>query len=189
MADQIHPIILGVTGASGSIYAQRLLQVLTKLGRKVELIESPTARVVLEQELPGATLDGSTVTRYAPDDFMAPPASGSHPTGGMVVCPCSAATLAAIATGCGSNLIHRAAEVHLKERRPLILVPRETPLSLTMIENMRAATLAGAVILPAMPGFYNRPNSIDELADFLVARICDQLGIDHGLGVAWEGEA
>jgi 4-hydroxy-3-polyprenylbenzoate decarboxylase len=122
---------------------------------------------------------------YRHDDFLAPPASGSFATDGMVVCPCSCGTLSAIATGMVNNLIHRAAAVHLKERRKLILVPRETPLSLTQIENMRQATLSGAVILPAMPAFYHGAERIGDLVDFVVARICDQLAVANALIEPW----
>jgi 4-hydroxy-3-polyprenylbenzoate decarboxylase len=112
-------------------------------------------------------------------------ASGSFRTDGMAVCPCSCATLGAIVHGTSVNLIHRAAEVHLKERRRLVLVPRETPLSVLHLENMRRAAEAGAVLLPAMPGFYHRPQTIAELVDFIVGRICDQLGVDHSLSRRW----
>ena len=123
---------------------------------------------------------------YAPhQDLMQPIASGSFLTAGMVVCPCSGSTMAAIAHAQGTNLLHRAAEVHLKERRKLILVPRETPLSLPQLENMRAVTLAGAVVLPASPGFYHGAASIMDLVDFVVARICDQLGVPHKLMHRW----
>jgi flavin prenyltransferase len=114
-------------------------------------------------------------------DFMAPVASGSFLTGGMVICPCSMGTLAAVAHGVSENLIHRAADVHLKERRKLVLVPRETPLGLIQLRNMAAVVEAGAVVLPAMPAFYTRPRSIDDMVDFVVGRICDQLGVAHGL--------
>jgi flavin prenyltransferase len=116
---------------------------------------------------------------------MAPIASGSFLTGGMVVCPCSGGTLAAISHAMGTNLIHRAAEVHLKERRKLILVPRETPLSLPQLDNMKRATEAGAIVLPASPGFYHGAKSIGDLVDFVVARICDQLGVEHSLIRRW----
>ena len=120
---------------------------------------------------------------------MSPIASGSFLTDGMVICPCSGSTLGAVAHGVGENLIHRAAEVHLKERRKLILVPRETPLSLVYLENMNWAAKAGAVLLPAMPGFYHRAKTIRDLVDFVVARICDQLGIENKLMTRWgEGE-
>lgn len=123
---------------------------------------------------------------YAPhQDLMQPIASGSFLTAGMVVCPCSGSTMAAISHAQGTNLLHRAAEVHLKERRKLILVPRETPLSLPQLENMRAATLAGAVVLPASPGFYHGAASVMDLVDFVVARICDQLSVPHNLMHRW----
>ena len=118
-------------------------------------------------------------------DYLAPIASGSFLTDGMVICPCSSGTLSAIVHGTSTNLIHRAAEVHLKERRKLILVPRETPLSLVMLDNLRRAAEAGAVILPAMPGFYHGVKSIGDLVDFIVARICDQLGIGNSLIQRW----
>ncbi len=118
-------------------------------------------------------------------DFTAPVASGSFPTEAMVVCPCSFGTLGAIVHGSGSNLIHRAAEVHLKEHRKLVLVPRETPLSVVMLENLRRAAEAGAVVLPAMPGFYHGATTVSDLVDFVVARICDQLGIQHNLIRRW----
>jgi 4-hydroxy-3-polyprenylbenzoate decarboxylase len=115
-------------------------------------------------------------------------ASGSFLTAGMVICPCSGSTLAAVATGAASNLIQRAAEVQLKECRKLIVVPRETPLSLTHIDNMRRVTGAGAVVLPASPGFYGNASSVDDLVNFVVARICDQLGVEHALAKRWGSE-
>ncbi len=195
------PIVLAITGASGAAYAVRLLETLLGAGREVYLSISPSGWAVLETEL-GIKIDlerfdPSTIIplRQAQDrqalshgerekklrychyqDLMSPIASGSFLTDGMVVCPCSGSTLGAIAHSMGSNLIHRAAEVHLKERRKLVLVPRETPLSLPQIDNMRKATEAGAVVLPASPGFYHGPKSIDDLVDFVVGRICDQLG-------------
>lgn len=195
-------IVLAITGASGAIYAVRLLEVLIAAGRNVQLTISPSGKEVIEQELgrevdlnafdlealaPSASAHGA-VRYYHYKDFMAPMASGSALTAGMVVCPCSGGTLSAIAHGASTNLIHRAADVHLKERRPLILVPRETPLSLVHIENMRLATLAGAVIAPASPGFYHRVRGVNDLVDFVVARICDQLKVEHKLGQRW-GEA
>jgi flavin prenyltransferase len=118
-------------------------------------------------------------------DFLAPMASGSHLTAGMVICPCSGTTLSAVAAGAAGNLIQRAAEVHLKERRKLIFVPRESPMSLAHIDNMRRVTEAGGVILPASPGFYHGAQSVGDLVDFVVARICDQLGVDHTLTKRW----
>jgi 4-hydroxy-3-polyprenylbenzoate decarboxylase len=122
------------------------------------------------------------------DDFSAGIASGSFPTGGMVVAPCSMSTLGSIASGITTNLVTRAADVHLKERRPLILVPRETPLSLIHLENMLTVTRAGAIVLPAMPGWYHRPQSLDDLVQFVVARICDQLGVDMPRAPRWGAE-
>ena len=194
-------IVVAITGASGVTYSVRLLEVLLAAGCDVHLIISEAGGTVLKQEL-GLEVDleqfnaailgfGSEdaqhgVLRYHHyRDYLAPLASGSFRTDGMVVCPCSCSTLGAIANGAGTNLIHRAAEVHLKERRKLILVPRETPLSLVQIENMRRATEAGAVILPAMPAFYHGVKSIGDLVDFVVARICDQLGVPQTLIKPW----
>jgi len=124
-------------------------------------------------------------TPWGIQDIAAPFSSGTHPVAGMVVCPCSMGTLGAIVHGAGTNLIHRAAEVHLKEGRRLILVPRETPLSLVQLDNLRRAAEAGAVVLPAMPGFYHRVTSVADLVDFVVGRICDQLGIQNALVQRW----
>lgn len=197
------PWVVGVTGASGAVYARRLLQCLLQSNREVHLVISPAGQEVFAQEL-GLTLDlsafrpeqlfgaeaiptaGLRYHRYL--DLLAPIASGSFRTAGMIICPCSGGTLSAIAHGTDQNLIQRAASVHLKERRKLILVPRETPLSLPLIENMRAATLAGAVILPAMPGWYHKPTSLNDLVDFVVARILDQADIPHSLSRRWREE-
>jgi flavin prenyltransferase len=189
------PYVLGITGASGAVYAVRLLEVLLQLGHEVHLSISASGQQVLSQELrlevdldafDAATLidtDGTPgrIVYHHHQDFLAPIASGSHRTAGMVVCPCSGSTLSAIAHSSGSNLIQRAAEVHLKERRKLILVPRETPLSLPQLDNMRRATEAGAIVLPAAPGWYHGVSSVNDLVDFIVARILDQLGIEHEL--------
>jgi 4-hydroxy-3-polyprenylbenzoate decarboxylase len=206
------PLVLAVTGASGAVYATRLLEVLLQTGRHVHLVISPSGAAVIKQELgltidparpdlakllkcqpyatgelPTAASDLTAVTSYRHDDFLAPIASGSFLTGGMVLCPCSGSTLSSIAHAGGQNLIQRAAEVHLKERRKLILVPRETPLSVLQIENMHRAAQAGAVILPAMPGWYHGVESVQDLVDFVVARILDQLGVAHELMRRWGG--
>ena len=191
------PLVLGITGASGAPYGRRLLEVLLRAGREVHLTISDSAGIVFLEEL-GVRLslddfDPATLTDAPTDrlhywrsgDLAATIASGSFRTAGMVVLPCSMGTLAAIAHGASRNLIHRAADVHLKERRKLILVPRETPLSSIALENMLAVTRAGAIVLPAMPGFYHKPRSIDDLVDFVVARICDQLGVDAELMRRW----
>jgi flavin prenyltransferase len=199
-----HPIIVGITGASGAIYAVRLLDVLRDAGRDVHLTISTSGRDVIAHELKldidldhfeasclrlsdkkPATDRCGKLHYYRHNDFMAPIASGSFITAGMVICPCSGTTLSAVATGAAGNLIQRAAEVHLKERRKLILVPRETPLSLAHIDNMRRATEAGAVVLPASPGWYYDVRSPLDLVDFVVARICDQLGVEHTLSKRW----
>ncbi len=142
---------------------------------------SETAR----QDAEHARTEPGRVQYHHYQDFFAAIASGSALTDGMVVCPCSGGTLSAIAHGASGNLIHRAADVHLKERRRLILVPRETPLSLVQLDNMRRCAEAGAVVLPAMPGFYHGVHSIRDLVDFVVGRICDQLGVDQPLIKRW----
>jgi len=209
------PLVLAITGASGGVYATRLLEMLLRAGREVHLTISPSGAAVIKQEL-GITIDPArpdlanllpadlddsshhtprdenltrsvrpTVVCHHHDDFMAPIASGSFLTGGMVVCPCSGSTLSGIAHAASMNLIQRAADVHLKERRKLILVPRETPLSVLQIENMHRAAQAGAVILPAMPGWYHGVQSVQDLIDFVVARILDQLDVPHELMRRW----
>lgn len=188
------PITFGITGASGAPYAVRLLRALNDSGTPVRLIVSGYGLRLLAEEtgfdgidaLRAATGDWSRVELYDSLDRGATPASGSAPSAGMVVCPCSMGTLASIAAGTSRNLVERAADVALKERRPLILVPRETPLSLIHLENMTRLTRAGATIMPAAPGFYHRPQSIDDMVDFVVARILDHLGVDHRLGKRWQ---
>lgn len=194
------PIVVAVTGASGAIYARRLLEILshTPCGTEVFLTFSPSAAEVIEQELgvktnfddvdlshflPNADLDRIRYCDYR--DYFSPIASGSHRTRSMIICPCSGSTLSGIVTGASRNLVHRAADVHLKEKRPLILVPRETPLSLIYLENMHKAALAGATLLPAMPGFYHGAQTIDDLVDFVVARILDHAKIEHNLTRRW----
>lgn len=187
------PITLGITGASGAPYAVRLLAALNQTGTPLRLIVSTYGWRLLAEEsgigdiaaLRDATGDWSRVELYDAMDRGATPASGSAPSRGMVVCPCSMGTLASIAAGTSRNLVERAADVALKERRPLLLVPRETPLSLLHLENMLRLTRAGATILPASPGFYGRPESIAELVDFVVARILDHLGVEHEVGRRW----
>lgn len=192
------PVTFGITGASGAPYAVRLLRALNDSGTPVRLIVSGYGLRLLAEEtgidgvdaLRAATGDWSRLELYDSLDRGATPASGSAPSAGMVVCPCSMGTLASIAAGTSRNLVERAADVALKERRPLILVPRETPLSLIHLENMMRLTRAGATIMPAAPGFYHRPQSIDDMVDFVVARILDHLGVDHRLGKRWQsGEA
>ena len=195
-----HPIVLGVTGASGAIYSRRLLHVLLDTNCDVHLSVSPSGKAVFEQELSESLdLDNFSVDQFLGTatplsgrltyhhykNLMAQIASGSFLTSAMVICPCSGSTLSAVTHAMGDNLIHRAAEVHLKERRKLVVVPRESPLSLPQLKNMQAIHEAGAVVLPASPGFYHNPETIDDLVDFVVSRICDQLNITNELVGRW----
>jgi flavin prenyltransferase len=188
------PVTMAVTGASGAPYAVRLLAALNAAAVPVRLIVSRTGWRLLQEELDIAdeaglrqrTGDWSSVLLYRDDDRGATPASGSAPSRGMVICPCSMGTLASIAQGTTRSLIERAADVVLKERRRLILVPRETPYSQIHLENMLRLTQAGAVVLPASPGFYHRPRSIEDLIDFVVGRVLAHLDVASGIGPRWE---
>lgn len=198
-------ICVAITGASGSPYALRLMQVLLAAGQSVDVIVSKAAQLVFATEtelnLPGNAraqaqvlqayfqVDEDRLRVFGREDWMAPWASGSGQPGPVVVCPCSTGTLSAIATGASNNLIERAADVALKERRKLILVPRETPYSEIHLQNMLTLTRMGAVVLPASPGFYHQPQSIADLVDFVVARILGQLGIEQSLMPAWGKDA
>lgn len=190
------PIILAITGASGAPYAVRLLEVLAKGKIPVWLLVSTHGWRLLAEEagisdeagLKSATGgDWSSVRTFDDKDRGAKPASGSVRTAGMVVCPCSMGTLAAIAHGTSRSLIERAADVVLKERRKLLLVPREMPLSLVHLRNMALVTEAGAIVLPAAPGFYHRPRQVSDLVDFVVQRILDHLDLEISLTKRWEG--
>jgi flavin prenyltransferase len=186
-------IVLALTGASGMPYALALFRALTATpGIETHVIVSDAARLVLdlEGEAPLSAIEAELQTKAArvcgQNDLAAGPASGSWRHAGMIVCPCSMASLAAIANGLGSNLIHRAADVTLKEGRKLVLVARETPLNRAHLKNMLAAAEAGAVILPACPGFYHKPRTLDELVQQLAGRILDQLDVPHALGRRWQ---
>jgi 4-hydroxy-3-polyprenylbenzoate decarboxylase len=194
-------LVLAITGASGAPIAVRLLEILLHSGRTIHLSVSPAGAQVCSEELGrkvcldefevedllGRPLSPAAGRVHFHDyrDFRTGIASGSFLTAGMVICPCSMGTVAAIAHGLSDNLIHRAADVHLKERRRLILVPRETPLSVIQLKNLAECSAAGAVVLPAMPAFYTRPRSLDDVVDFLVGRICDHLGVEHQLLKRW----
>jgi len=193
------PIVFGITGASGAPYAVRLLQQLAAAHRPVSLIVSKYGLRLLETESGIGSIDelrstvgkdawDSCVKTFSNEDRGAPPASGSALTAGMVVCPCSMGTLSAISVGASRSVIERAADVTVKERRKLVLVPRETPLSAIHLGNMLRLTRAGAVVMPASPGFYHRPQQVADMVDFVVARILDQLGVDQTLVARWEGE-
>jgi 4-hydroxy-3-polyprenylbenzoate decarboxylase len=198
---QLNTVTLALSGASGMAYGLRLLECLLAADINVYLLVSQAAHLVAKQELGVAlparasdlenqlseglnTRDGQ-LRVFGREDWNAPVASGSNPADAMVVCPCSMGTLAAIANGLSDNLIERAADVMLKEQRKLILVPREAPFSTLHLENMLKLSRMSAVILPANPGFYHRPQSVEAVIDFIVARILDQLGIQHALMTPW----
>jgi 4-hydroxy-3-polyprenylbenzoate decarboxylase len=194
------PIVFAITGASGAPYAVRLLQQLIAARRQVQLIVSSHGVRLLRTETDYTSVDDLRqglgargwdryVTAYDDTDRGAAPASGSALNAGMVICPCSMGTLSAVSVGASRSLVERAADVALKERRPLVMVTRETPLSAIHLENMLRLTRAGAVVMPAAPGFYHRPRSVDDLVDFIVARVLDHLGVEQQLVTRWKGEA
>lgn len=182
-------IVVGITGATGAIYGIRLLEELCKTEHHVSLILSPWAEktIALETSYSVAAVAALADAVYDNEDLAAPLASGSHRTGATVIAPCSMKTLAAVAHGFGENLICRAADVALKERRPLVLVPRETPLTQIHLENMSKASACGAVLLPPMPAFYHKPQTIDDLINQTVGKILDVLDIPCALYQRWEG--
>jgi len=194
------PIVVAITGASGAPYAVRLLQALVERGQRVSLIVSDHGMRLLQTETDIASVDAlrehvgaarwdAVVRVYDDRDRGAAPASGSALSAGMVICPCSMGTISAVAVGASRSLVERAADVTLKERRRLVLVPRESPYSAIHLENMLSLTRAGAIILPASPGFYHRPRAIDDLVDFVVARVLDQLGVEQSLVPRWGSES
>jgi len=199
-------ITLAFTGASGMPYGLRLLECVLAAECRVFLVYSAAAQIVAKQECDLAlstqpreatrqlaerfgAREGQ-LTVFGREDWMAPIASGSNPADAMAICPCTMGAIGAIAAGLADNLIERAADVMLKERRPLVLVPRETPLSVIHLDNLLTLARAGAVVLPPSPGFYDRPGAIGDLVDFVVARVLDQLGVPHKIGPRWgEGRA
>lgn len=199
-------LTVAITGASGAIYAHRTLIHLAASGvvERINLIVSDSARTVSMVELGfdlrdvdekklndwiGLTHDAKIIRLHRLDNMAAAPSSGSHPQAGMLIVPCSMGTLGAIASGAGTNLIHRAADVTLKEGRKLVIVPRESPYNAIHLENMLKLARAGAQILPASPGFYHRPQTIEALVDHLVFRILDQFAIPHSTATRWKGES
>ena len=193
------PLVVAVTGASGAPYAVRLLEALVRAAQPTWLVVSSHGWRLLatESDIPdeaslrrhvGATRWDANVRVFDDADRGAAPASGSTRTAGMIICPCSMGTVAAIAHGTSRSLIERSADVTLKERRRLIVVPRETPLSDIHLENLLKLSRAGAVVLPAAPGYYNRPQAIEDLVDFVVARVLDHAGVPHGLSQRWTGK-
>jgi 4-hydroxy-3-polyprenylbenzoate decarboxylase len=196
-------VAIAVTGASGAIYATRTLATLLARGVHVELIVTDYGRRLLRDELGeqaaaerlmpyltekyGRDVSAGSFTLHSNRDLGATIASGSHACSGMAIVPCSMKTLAGVAHGLSRTLVERAADVMLKERRPLIIVPRETPMSLPQLKNMVLSAEAGAVILPAMPAFYQLPKTLDDLADFMAGKIVSALGFDHDLYPPWTG--
>lgn len=197
-------IFVGISGASGHAYARTLLSALLNLGLGVDLCLTPAGAKVLAHEegvhaderhlLPASELDrwlgagaSERVTCYAPEAIEAPPSSGTALRRGAILCPCSMGTLARVAVGFSSNLVERAADVALKEGRPLCLVPRESPLSEVHLENLLRVARLGAAIVPAAPGFYHRPQSIQDLCDHIVGKVLDRMGLAHGVGQRWKG--
>lgn len=201
MSDVSRTIALAITGASGAQYGLRLLEVLLRQEHRVQLMISKPAQVVIGTEtdwkLPGRVseyekyfsqhfgTDRSLLSAHGPEEWTAACASGSNPPDAMAICPCSMATLSSVAHGASRSLIERAADVMIKERRTLVLVPRETPLSAIHLENMLKLARLGVVILPPVPGFYDQPQSVDDMVDFVVARVLDQLGVPNALGPRW----
>jgi 4-hydroxy-3-polyprenylbenzoate decarboxylase len=190
------PIVMAISGASGAPYAVRLLEVLATHRVPVWLIVTSHGQRLLEAECGIADLDAlrqatggdwGSVTVYPDTDRGARPASGSARWAGMVICPCSMGTVSAVAHGSSRSLVERAADVALKERRKLVVVPRETPLSLVHLRNLTALTEAGGVVIPAAPGFYHRPTAVSELVDFVVQRVLDQLDLDIEIAPRWGG--
>jgi 4-hydroxy-3-polyprenylbenzoate decarboxylase len=204
MADSARPsVALAITGASGAIYAIRTLAELLSRGSIVELIVSDYGRRLLRDELGeaaaverlmsylaeryGANVNAGSITLHSNRDLGATLASGSHRCSGLAIVPCSMKTLAGVAHGLSRSLVERAADVMLKEQRRLVIVPRETPMSLPQLRNMVACAEAGAIVLPAMPAFYQQPKTIDDLADFMAGKIMSALGFEHDLYPAWTG--
>ena len=201
MSQAEQPIAVAITGASGSAYALRLIECLIEAGERVDLMISQAGQIVLKMEsdldVPSQPKEAESVLSdhfkaaagqlrvFGRQQWMAPVASGSNPPRAMVVCPCTTGTLSAIACGASNDLLERAADVVLKERRRLVLVVRETPFSDIHLENMLKLSRMGAVILPANPGFYHKPQSLQDLVDFMAARILDQLGVPHRLMQRW----
>jgi 4-hydroxy-3-polyprenylbenzoate decarboxylase len=193
--------LVAITGASGSIYGLRLTSELLRAGCRVSLLLSEPGRQVLNYETgldwriePGerrqqvcAHFHSERIDALDNSDLFAAVASGSNPADAMVVCPCSMGTAGRVAAGLSESLLERAADVMLKERRPLLLVPRETPLSVIHLENLLRLARAGAVIVPAMPAFYHTPQTIDDLVAFMVGKVLDQLGVEHELFKRWSG--
>jgi 4-hydroxy-3-polyprenylbenzoate decarboxylase len=185
----VESAFVGITGASGAPYAVRLIEVLSEIGVEVEVCASEMGEKVLAYEMGGLNsrkiAERYGVRRYAHDDLFAPPASGTSVPDATVIAPASVSTLGHVANGTGTNLLHRVADVALKERRRLVILEREMPYSRIHLQNMLAVTDAGGIIVSAAPGFYNHPKSLDDLVDFVVGKTLDTMGVDHTLVERW----
>ena len=182
-------IVVGISGASGVIYGIRLLEVLKEMDVETHLVLTPPSKVTItaETDLQISDVERMATKVYRYNDIAATIASGSFQVDAMVIIPCSMHTLGALASGFADNLLLRAAEVNLKEKRPLIVVPRETPMTLIHLENMERIARAGAIVVPAMPAFYERPKTLDDIVNHLVGKVLDLLGIEHSLFHRWDG--
>lgn len=184
-------VVVGISGASGAVYGQRLVEVLVNMGKTVRLVVTDSGRLTLQHECqttPEAMAEHDLVILEDARNVGAKSASGSAKIDAVVICPCSGTTIGKLAAGISDNLVTRSAIVAMKERRHLIIVPREAPYATVHLENMAKLSAWGTVVIPASPGFYNHPTSIDDMVDFIVARILDQIGLEHQLGRRWTGD-
>jgi 4-hydroxy-3-polyprenylbenzoate decarboxylase len=184
-------VVVGISGASGAIYGRRLVEVLVDMGKTVRLVVTDSGRLTLQHECqttPEAMAEHERVILEDARNVGAKSASGSAKIDAVVICPCSGTTIGKLAAGISDNLVTRSAIVAMKERRHLIIVPREAPYATVHLENMAKLSAWGTVVIPASPGFYNHPTSIDDMVDFIVARILDQIGLEHQLGRRWTGD-
>lgn len=184
-------VVVGISGASGAVYGQRLVDVLTSMGKTVRLIVTDSGRLTLKHECdttPEAMAEHDLVILEDAKNVGAKSASGSAKIDAVVICPCSGTTIGKLAAGISDNLVTRSAIVAMKERRHLIIVPREAPYATVHLENMAKLSAWGTVVIPASPGFYNHPKSIDDMVDFILARILDQIGLEHSIGRRWTGD-
>ena len=184
-------VVIGISGASGAIYGKRLAEVLSDMGKTVRLVVTDSGKLTLKHECdttPEALAEATNAILEDAKNVGAKSASGSAKIDAVVICPCSGTTIGKLAAGISDNLVTRSAIVAMKERRKLIIVPREAPYATVHLENMAKLSQWGTIVIPASPGFYNHPTSIDDLVDFIVARILDQLGLEHTVGRRWTGD-
>ena len=184
-------VVVGISGASGAVYGKRLVEVLTDMGKSVRLVVTDSGRLTLKHECdttPEALAEATGSLLEDARNVGAKSASGSAKIDAVVICPCSGTTIGKLAAGISDNLVTRSAIVAMKERRKLIIVPREAPYATVHLENMAKLSAWGTIVIPASPGFYNHPTSIEDMVDFVVARILDQIGLKHSIGKRWTGE-